>query len=432
MADDLREVVAALKIAGVVERIGDYAKNIAKRVPSDRGQQDPSRCRCSPRWRGSRPRWCTTCSTPLPRAMPTKAAAVCERDAAVDDFYNAIFRALLTHMMENPHNITPATHLLFVAKNLERIGDHATNVAEMVYFAATGEHLGDRAKGADTTGIAAGDLERAMTAKGKILLVEDDTALVELLVYHFEREDFEVAPDRATARRRCCWRARAPPDLVILDWMIEGAVRASRSAASCAGSPETANVPIIMLTARGEEERPDPRLRDRRRRLCHQALLPARAGGAGRAVLRRVRPALAGEQLHYADIEMDVVGHKVRRGGAGGRARPDRVPAAQAISSNIPAGSSRASGCSMRSGARTARSSCAPSTSISAGCARRSTPASTADIIRTVRSAGYALDAEARLTPTGLHRVPIARAVGRFAARLDREAIPRASHVYCA
>ena len=67
-----------------------------------------------------------------------KARQVSERDTAVDDFYNSIFRALLTHMMENPHNITPATHLLFVAKNLERIGDHATNVAEMVYFAATG------------------------------------------------------------------------------------------------------------------------------------------------------------------------------------------------------------------------------------------------------------------------------------------------------
>jgi phosphate transport system protein len=75
-----------------------------------------------------------------------KAQQVCERDAAVDDFYNSIFRALLTHMMENPHNITPATHLLFVARNLERIGDHATNVAEMVYFAATGQHLPDRTR----------------------------------------------------------------------------------------------------------------------------------------------------------------------------------------------------------------------------------------------------------------------------------------------
>ena len=72
-----------------------------------------------------------------------------ERDAAVDDFYNSIFRALLTHMMENPHNITPATHLLFIAKNLERIGDHATNVAEMVYFAATGQHIAERPRGED-------------------------------------------------------------------------------------------------------------------------------------------------------------------------------------------------------------------------------------------------------------------------------------------
>jgi len=80
------------------------------------------------------------------------------RDAAVDDFYNSIFRALLTHMMENPHNITPATHLLFVARNLERIGDHATNVAEMVYFASTGRHLGDRAKGANPADIQADEL----------------------------------------------------------------------------------------------------------------------------------------------------------------------------------------------------------------------------------------------------------------------------------
>ena len=65
------------------------------------------RSRCSRKWRGSRPRWSTTCSTPSPRATPKRAAAVIERDAAVDDFYNSIFRSLLTHMMENPHNITP-------------------------------------------------------------------------------------------------------------------------------------------------------------------------------------------------------------------------------------------------------------------------------------------------------------------------------------
>lgn len=155
--DQLREVVAALKIAGVVERIGDYAKNIAKRVPSieDSHVRPVSLL----------PEMARIASEMVHNVLdafaardPEKARQVRDRDVAVDDFYNSIFRALLTHMMENPHNITPATHLLFVARSLERIGDHATNVAEMVYFAATGEHLGDRAKGADTTGIAADDI----------------------------------------------------------------------------------------------------------------------------------------------------------------------------------------------------------------------------------------------------------------------------------
>ena len=78
-----------------------------------------------------------------------KAAKVCADDKLIDDYYNSIFRALLTYMMENPHNIGPATHLLFVAKHIERIGDHATNIAEMVYFTATGERIGDRPRGAD-------------------------------------------------------------------------------------------------------------------------------------------------------------------------------------------------------------------------------------------------------------------------------------------
>ena len=157
MADDLREVVAALKIAGVVERIGDYAKNIAKRVAS----VEDSKIRplsLLPEMARIAGEMVHNVLDAFAARDADKARAVCERDSAVDDFYNSIFRALLTHMMENPHNITPATHLLFVAKNLERIGDHATNVAEMVYFAATGEHLSDRPKGADVTGVTAGDL----------------------------------------------------------------------------------------------------------------------------------------------------------------------------------------------------------------------------------------------------------------------------------
>jgi len=157
MADDLRDVVAALKIAGVVERIGDYAKNIAKRVHS----VEDSKIRpisLLPEMARIAGEMVQNVLDAFAARDAEKAAQVCDRDAAVDDFYNSIFRALLTHMMENPHNITPATHLLFVAKNLERIGDHATNVAEMVYFAATGEHIGERPRGKDTAGIGAGDL----------------------------------------------------------------------------------------------------------------------------------------------------------------------------------------------------------------------------------------------------------------------------------
>jgi phosphate transport system protein len=152
MADDLREVVAALKIAGVIERIADYAKNIAKRVQvvEDAGEMKPM---------ALIPAMASIASEMVRNALdafaardPHRAAAVCERDRALDDFYNSIFRTLLTFMMEDPHNITPATHLLFIAKNLERIGDHATNIAEMVYFAATGLHLGEREKGTDPFG----------------------------------------------------------------------------------------------------------------------------------------------------------------------------------------------------------------------------------------------------------------------------------------
>jgi len=72
------------------------------------------------------------------------AAEVCKRDSALDDFYDSIFRTLVTFMVENPRTISQVAHLLFVAKNIERIGDHATNVAEMVYFAATGRYLAER------------------------------------------------------------------------------------------------------------------------------------------------------------------------------------------------------------------------------------------------------------------------------------------------
>ena len=144
MASDLRDVVAALKISGVVERIGDYAKNIAKRVPllENVGKIEPL---------SLLPEMARISASMVHDVLDAfierdaqAAVRVCERDDAVDDFYDSIFRTLLTHMMENPQSIGPSAHLLFVAKNLERVGDHATNIAEMVYYAATGEHMADR------------------------------------------------------------------------------------------------------------------------------------------------------------------------------------------------------------------------------------------------------------------------------------------------
>lgn len=146
-----------------------------------------------------------------------------------------------------------------------------------------------------------------------MLLVEDDKVLADLLIWHFEREQFEVRWT-ADGDEALLLAQERVPDVVVLDWMIEGIAgievcrRLRRTAA-------TANVPIIMLTARGEEA-------DRVRGLETGAddyltkpfsprELIARVG----AVLRRVRPALAGEVLHYADLELDVVAHKVRRGG---------------------------------------------------------------------------------------------------------------------
>ncbi len=153
MAGDLRDVVAALKISGVVERIGDYAKNIAKRVNVIDESPSIEPLSLLPEMARIAGEMVHNVLDAFAARDAEKAVAVCERDRSVDDFYNSIFRTLLTFMMENPHNITPATHLLFIAKNLERIGDHATNVAEMVYFAATGQHIAERTRGADATGL---------------------------------------------------------------------------------------------------------------------------------------------------------------------------------------------------------------------------------------------------------------------------------------
>ena len=144
MADDLREVVATLKIAGELERIGDYSKNIAKRAGSIEGRKKFEPLTLLPAMAEIAASMVHDVLTAYAARDPVLAGEVMVRDKKVDAFYDSIFRNLLSHMMETPASITSATQLLFVARNLERIGDHATNVAEMVHYAATGSYLPER------------------------------------------------------------------------------------------------------------------------------------------------------------------------------------------------------------------------------------------------------------------------------------------------
>ena len=144
MADDLRDVISALKISGIIERIGDYAKNIAKRVGEVEGRAKIEPLTLIPTMAEIAQSMVKDVLDAYAARDAQLAVEVVDRDEKVDEFYNSIFRNLVAHMMENPATISSAAQLLFVARNLERIGDHATNVAELVYYAATGEYYTDR------------------------------------------------------------------------------------------------------------------------------------------------------------------------------------------------------------------------------------------------------------------------------------------------
>jgi phosphate transport system protein len=148
VAGDLRQIVAALKITGDLERIGDYAANVAKRSIVLAEFSLPYSLAGLAHMARLVQGQLKLIIDALGDNDTDKAMEVWRSDQVVDDIYNAIFRELITYMMEDPRNITPCTHLLFIAKNLERIGDHATNVAENLYYAVKGESLPDtRPKG---------------------------------------------------------------------------------------------------------------------------------------------------------------------------------------------------------------------------------------------------------------------------------------------
>lgn len=152
MADDLRQIMASLKIAGDLERIGDLGKNIAKRALAIADQNYP------------RPLM-VGLQHMLERALSQLkdvldayserntelALSVWNRDEQLDEMFNSVFRELLTYMMEDPRNIGFCTHLLFGAKNLERIGDHTTNIAEIIHYVVHGEEITAARPKGDTT-----------------------------------------------------------------------------------------------------------------------------------------------------------------------------------------------------------------------------------------------------------------------------------------
>ncbi len=154
MASDLRLIVAALKIASDIERIGDYAANVAKRAIALNQMPLARPVNSLPRMGRQVQQMIKDVLDAFVDKDAAKAEAVWNRDEEVDDTYNSLFRELLTYMMEDPRNISACIHLLFIAKNVERIGDHTTNIAETIHFMVHGKPIvAARPKG-DSTAFA--------------------------------------------------------------------------------------------------------------------------------------------------------------------------------------------------------------------------------------------------------------------------------------
>lgn len=154
-ASDLRLVLSVMKIAGNLERIGDYAKNMAKRTGVlAQGPNTSEGAAALRRMAREVERMLKDALDAYIQRDAELAADVIERDRDVDQMYNALFREFLTHMMEDPRNISACMHLHFIAKNTERMGDHVTSIAEQVIYLVTGDKPEEDRQKADTTSTA--------------------------------------------------------------------------------------------------------------------------------------------------------------------------------------------------------------------------------------------------------------------------------------
>ena len=199
-----------MKIASNLERCGDLAKNIAKRalVIAESRADHPAHPLDRAHGPAGAGRLKDVLDAYAARDVERARGGLAPATSEVDEHYNSLFRELLTYMMGDPRTITACAHLLFVAKNLERIGDHATNIAEIVHYEITGEEI-DRPSGPRARSTACERRGRAV--KPYILVVEDEDALATLLQYNLEKEGYARRAAPATARRRCCRSTRSSP-----------------------------------------------------------------------------------------------------------------------------------------------------------------------------------------------------------------------------
>ena len=228
---------------------------------------------------------------PSSRAMPSGALDVWYKDEEIDAMYNSLFRELLTYMMEDPRNIGLCTHLLFGAKNIERVGDHATNIAETVYYLVHGRPItGPASQGRYDQSRRRSHRRpgrrrkrclqvNGMNAGAKVLVVEDEEPLALLLRYNLEAEGYAVDVVHRGDEAEVAI-AESSPDLIVLDWMLPGLSGLELCRRLRMGK-ESRTIPDHPADGAERGERPDSRPHHWRRRLCGQAVFAARTDGSG-------------------------------------------------------------------------------------------------------------------------------------------------------
>ena len=240
MAVDLRITISTMKISHDLERIGDLAKSVAKKVK-------PLPVDLPDELIGSLRRLGDLVQKQLKDALDAylnkskdKAIEIWKKDEQVDDLTNLAMNEVATYLQKDKKNLEMATHLLFVTKNIERAGDHITNIAESLYYLIEGEYLeGARPKGKPS--------RKLMSAH--IFVVEDEKPILTLLTYNLEKEGYKVSSS-SNGEEALSLIKEKKPDLVLLDWMLPD-LSGIKICQYLKQDEKVKNIPIIMLNGKG-------------------------------------------------------------------------------------------------------------------------------------------------------------------------------------